>query len=343
MVFHARYHLGLQEESQLDKLIRAWLQDSISLTHTSDSCLLRQGDFLLILEFLCSLKPLEQLFPSSLTHPSDVSDQFFASVITRPSSFADTLASQQSKPFQNTWLLGIPLFVLDSLNPSRWLWKASVMRLPFHIQTYFPLPGISAWVSCNIKNAFVHLYHGFIPSTDMSFIYSFFLRFYLFTHERHRERGRDTGRGRSRLPAGSPMWDSIPGPWGHALGQRQTLNHWATQASLPPTCLECSVHSRHWRNHFPHHLPMLWEPLTLISSQPHNDGISTPASLVGTTGAFTIAKDFSYSAQEHFNMKQMKSLESQTSLRVREKTNASRASAAPARVPSAKRWSVHVK
>ena len=63
MVFHARYHLGLQEESQLDKLIRAWLQDSISLTHTSDSCLLRQGDFLLILEFLCSLKPLEQLFP----------------------------------------------------------------------------------------------------------------------------------------------------------------------------------------------------------------------------------------------------------------------------------------
>ena len=27
-----------------------------------------------------------------------------------------------------------------------------------------------------------------------------------------RERGRDTGGGRSRLYAGSPMWDSIPGP-----------------------------------------------------------------------------------------------------------------------------------
>ena len=31
------------------------------------------------------------------------------------------------------------------------------------------------------------------------------------------ERGKDTGRGRSRLHAGSPMWDSIPGPWDHAL------------------------------------------------------------------------------------------------------------------------------
>ena len=28
-----------------------------------------------------------------------------------------------------------------------------------------------------------------------------------------RDRGRDTGRRRGRLPAGSPMWDSIPGPW----------------------------------------------------------------------------------------------------------------------------------
>ena len=33
---------------------------------------------------------------------------------------------------------------------------------------------------------------------------------YLFMSDT--ERGRDTGRGRSRLPAGSPMWDSIPGP-----------------------------------------------------------------------------------------------------------------------------------
>ena len=45
----------------------------------------------------------------------------------------------------------------------------------------------------------------------------FFFKIYLFIHGRHRERGRDTGRGRSRLLAGSPMWDSIPGPRDHAL------------------------------------------------------------------------------------------------------------------------------
>ena len=50
-------------------------------------------------------------------------------------------------------------------------------------------------------------------------IYIYILRFYVFIHERHieKERGRDTGRERSRLYAGSPMWDSILGlqimPW----------------------------------------------------------------------------------------------------------------------------------
>ena len=39
------------------------------------------------------------------------------------------------------------------------------------------------------------------------------------------ERGRDTGRGRSRLPVGSPVWDSIPAPPDHALGLRQVLNY----------------------------------------------------------------------------------------------------------------------
>ena len=39
--------------------------------------------------------------------------------------------------------------------------------------------------------------------------------------ERERERGRDTGRGRSRLHAGSLMWDSIPGLWDHALDLTQ--------------------------------------------------------------------------------------------------------------------------
>ena len=54
----------------------------------------------------------------------------------------------------------------------------------------------------------------------------------IVTHtERERERGRDTGRGRSRLHAGTPTWDSIPGLQDRALGQRQAPNRCATQGS----------------------------------------------------------------------------------------------------------------
>ena len=41
---------------------------------------------------------------------------------------------------------------------------------------------------------------------------------------RERERGRDAGRGKSRLHAGSPMWDSIPELQDQTLDQRQVLN-----------------------------------------------------------------------------------------------------------------------
>ena len=54
----------------------------------------------------------------------------------------------------------------------------------------------------------------------MDYIYFlFFYRFCLFMRDtqRHTERDRDTGKGRSRLPAGSWMRDSIPGPRDHAL------------------------------------------------------------------------------------------------------------------------------
>ena len=47
---------------------------------------------------------------------------------------------------------------------------------------------------------------------------------------RDTERSRDIGRGRSRLPAGSLMRDSIPGPRDHNLSQRQMRNHSAIQA-----------------------------------------------------------------------------------------------------------------
>ena len=49
--------------------------------------------------------------------------------------------------------------------------------------------------------------------------------------ERERERGRDIGRGRSRLYAGSLIWDSIQGLQDHALGLRQAPNRCATQGS----------------------------------------------------------------------------------------------------------------
>ena len=53
------------------------------------------------------------------------------------------------------------------------------------------------------------------------FVVFFFFRFYLFIHEKHR----DIHRRRSRLPAGSLMWDLVLEPWDHDLRQRQTLNH----------------------------------------------------------------------------------------------------------------------
>ena len=55
---------------------------------------------------------------------------------------------------------------------------------------------------------------------------------------RDTERGRDTGGGRSRLHAGSLMWDSILWLQDHALGRRPTLNRWATQGSLEQSYMD---------------------------------------------------------------------------------------------------------
>ena len=49
------------------------------------------------------------------------------------------------------------------------------------------------------------------------FIYLFLKILFIYSRQTQKERGRDIGRGRSRLPKGSPMWDSIPGLWGHSL------------------------------------------------------------------------------------------------------------------------------
>ena len=50
----------------------------------------------------------------------------------------------------------------------------------------------------------------------------FFFKIYSFM--RDTERGREMVRGKSRLHAGSLMWDSIPGSQDHALSRRQTPN-----------------------------------------------------------------------------------------------------------------------
>ena len=46
---------------------------------------------------------------------------------------------------------------------------------------------------------------------ENGWLFIFFKILFLFIHERHTEREAETGRGRSRLHAGSLMWDSILG------------------------------------------------------------------------------------------------------------------------------------
>ena len=89
---------------------------------------------------------------------------------------------------------------------------------------------------CRIFSMIFFLIAKAVCNLCITYVWFFFKDFiYLFmrnTERRHRERGRSTGRGRSRLHAGSPMWDWIPGPRDHDLNQRQMLNHWAILVSL---------------------------------------------------------------------------------------------------------------
>ena len=77
----------------------------------------------------------------------------------------------------------------------------------------------------------MYLAQSYSTSTKFMFVHSFqylilfFKKSYLFIYSLKTERSRDIGRGRSRLPAGSPMQDSIPEPWAHALSQRKMPNH----------------------------------------------------------------------------------------------------------------------
>ena len=59
--------------------------------------------------------------------------------------------------------------------------------------------------------------------------------------EKERGRGQDTGRGRSRLQAGTPMWDSIPGPQDQALGLKAALNQLSHPGCPPLVLFLCSL------------------------------------------------------------------------------------------------------
>ena len=126
-------------------------------------------------------------------------------------------------------------------------WILEVYDTPSQLRN-FKTPG---------KNSlFYHLVYSAETNDGMYFGLEVFLHLYiniilflkiLFIHERYRERGRDISRGRSRLPTGSPMWDSIPGS---QPDQRQTLNHGATQVPQhhpfscdPVLCVICRYSS----------------------------------------------------------------------------------------------------
>ena len=73
-----------------------------------------------------------------------------------------------------------------------------------------------------------------LGSAWISLLFSFFLKIYLFIHERHRLRERERQRHRQRekqAPRREPDVGPDPGSWDHDLSWRQVPNHWATQAS----------------------------------------------------------------------------------------------------------------
>ena len=74
------------------------------------------------------------------------------------------------------------------------------------------------------------LYPGSFQTVALISIVLLLIAFKDFIYLFMRDRNRDTGRGRSRLPVGSPMRDSIPRPQDHNLSQSK---HSTTE---PPRC-----------------------------------------------------------------------------------------------------------
>ena len=117
-------------------------------------------------------------------------------------------------PFSQYELKGLKIFVSFPSPPSNELPSSmgSTFLYPIHHLICTITPLIQPHTAFSL-----HHCSTFLIFSPFNLFFLFFLIFYLFIYERHTERGRDTGRGRSRLPAGSLMWDSIldPGirPW----------------------------------------------------------------------------------------------------------------------------------
>ena len=93
----------------------------------------------------------------------------------------------------------------------------------------------------------------YCPSLTISLLTSlniFFKILFIYSWETKKERGRDTGRERSRLHAGSPIWDSIPGLQDHAPGQRQVLKSLSHPGIPKPEYLSSANNFNLWYKSF---------------------------------------------------------------------------------------------
>ena len=106
--------------------------------------------------------------------------------------------------------------------------------------------------------------------------YAFLLNIHTHTHT---HRGRNTGKGRSKLPMGTLMWDSILGPWNHNLSpgvhslltsqKESKLPIWNTHNGVVALPL---IYSATWK--FTFTSQGLWKmELIILVLLPHNEQV----------------------------------------------------------------------
>ena len=91
-------------------------------------------------------------------------------------------------------------------------------------------------IFCSKVSSYLRL---FLLIEDVIISFFFFLRFYLFIHERQRKKEAETGERRSRLHAGILTCDLIPGLQDHALGGK-----WQHQTAEPPRAAQDVIISK---------------------------------------------------------------------------------------------------